>query len=290
MGLSAELIVNTHSRRGRGDWPLIRAALDRLPIEVNARAVSDPARLGAEMEAAIAAAPDLLILGGGDGTISRLAPLLVGTGIPLAVLPLGTANSFARGLGVPLDLEAAARLAVEGRRRRIDLGRIESHHFVSMAAIGLSPLIAGSVPEGLKRWFGRAGYLAWAALRFARFRPFDLRIEGDGVSERLRAVEVRIANTGFHGGTELVESAHADDGTIVVQAVRGRARRRLVLNWAGKLLPLPAAHEDEVTVRGTALRIATDPPLPISLDGEVLARTPVTVEVVPGAIEVLVPR
>ena len=226
---------------------------------------------------------------GGDGTISSLVDLLVGQDVVLGVLPLGTANSFARTLGIPLDIAGAVEVLRTGTRRRIDLGRIDGDYFANCAAMGISPQIAETVPHGLKKVLGRVGYLGWAAWQFVRFKPFTL-IVGEGAdATRLRVVEVRISNGPYHGGTELVDRAAVDSGEIVVQAVVGGVKRRLVKNWAASFVGHKSRHDDTRDFHGKSLRIATEPPLPISIDGEVLAKTPVTASIAAGVIEVMVP-
>ena len=286
---SATMIVNAQSRKGRDQFAKACAAVERLPFAVDAHAVGDPTELDATVKRALAAKPDLMILGGGDGTISGLVDHLVGTGTALAVLPFGTANSFARTLGIPLDLEGAVEVIRNGRRQRIDLGMIDDDYFANFAAIGISPEIAGTVPDKLKRYLGRAGYVGWAALQYARFRPFTLTIDDGTARWTLRALEVRISNGRYQGGTELVDAASVTSGEIVVQAVTGHFKRRLLRNWAASVLRLDARHDDTIDFTGRSLRIETAPPLPISIDGEVLARTPVTARVAAGAIEVMVP-
>jgi YegS/Rv2252/BmrU family lipid kinase len=283
------MIVNARSRRGQGLFAQACELMKGLPFPVDAHAVEDTGELEPVLQRALAKKPDLVILGGGDGTISGLVDFLEGTGAALAVLPLGTANSFARSLGIPLDIPGAVKVIADGELRRIDLGMIDGDYFANCAAIGLSPQIAENVPSKLKRWLGRAGYLAWAAFEFTRFHPFTL-IVGEGAdAKRLRVVEVRIANGRFHGGTELIDEASVDSGEIVVQAVQGHARRRLLRNWINGVLRRDARHEDTVNFTGKALRIATEPPLPVSIDGEVLAHTPVTARIAPGVIDVMVP-
>jgi len=285
---SAALIVNAKSRKGRRMFKRACTATRGLPFPVDPHAVKDPDDLEKTVTTALAKKPDLVILGGGDGTISGLVDLLVGKGVVLGVLPLGTANSFARSLGLPLDVEGAVEAIRTGRPKRIDLGMIDDDYFCSTAAMGISPQIAQTVPHNLKKVLGRAGYLGWAAWQFSRFEPFTL-IVGEGPSaERLRVTEVRISNGPFHGGTELVDAADITSGEIVVQAVCG-GKRHLVKNWAASVIRHKARHEDTRDFRGTSLRIATEPPLPISIDGEVLAKTPVTAHVAPAVIEVMAP-
>ncbi len=126
------------------------------------------------------------------------------------MLPLGTANSFARTLGMPLDLDGAIEVIAHGRRKRIDLGVIDGDYFANVAALGLSPLIADTVPHGLKRYLGMVGYVIWAIRVAFRFRPFKLRVTlDDGTVAKSWATEARIANGSFHGGVELVEGARS---------------------------------------------------------------------------------
>ena len=286
---SAAMIVNAKSRRGQKLFEQACGALAGLPFPVDAHAVEHPEELEATVERALAKTPDLVILGGGDGTISGLVDLLVGKGVTLAVLPLGTANSFARSLGLPLDIAGAVEVIRTGRPRRIDLGMIDDDYFANCAAMGISPQIAETVPHNLKKVLGRVGYLGWAAWRFLRFCPFTLVVGEGAAATRLKVVEVRISNGSFHGGTQLVDSADLQSGEIVVQAVVGHAKRYLLRHWAAAVIGHELRHLDTREFRGRSLRVATEPPLPISIDGEVLATTPVTARIAAGAIEVLAP-
>ena len=286
---SAALVVNTKSRRGKAQFKQVCGLLDSLPYPVDSHAVEDPGKLCDVLAQALDKKPDLVILGGGDGTVSGLVDQLVGKDIVLGVLPFGTANSFARTLGIPLDMPGAVEVLRVGRPRRIDLGMIDGDYYANCAALGISPQIAETVPHGLKRVAGKLGYLTWAAWQFARFRPFTLIVGEGEKAERLRVVEVRISNGPYHGGTELVESADVASGEIVVQAVLGHVKRRLVKNWGASVLGLEARHDDVREFHGRSIRLATEPRLPISIDGEVLAKTPVTASIAAGVIEVMAP-
>jgi YegS/Rv2252/BmrU family lipid kinase len=288
----AVLIVNARSRKGRA---LFRRATFRLREAgirlTSAHAVRKPEALISTVKAAVRDGAPMVIVGGGDGSLSCAVDELVDRDCVFALLPLGTANSFARTLGIPLDLEGAVQTIATGRRRRVDLGLIDGDYYANSAAIGLSPLIGATVPHGLKRWLGRLGYLLWAIWSVYRFKPFRLVIETeDGKVHEMEALEVRIANGAYHGGVEVVDDAKVDSGQIVVQAVTGRAKHRLIRNWLAVLMKDRRSKKETVTdFHGTRLRIITDPPLPISIDGEVLGRTPAIVEVAEYAIEVVVP-
>jgi YegS/Rv2252/BmrU family lipid kinase len=282
---SATLIVNTKSRKGQDQFDEARHLLTKAGLTIDPHAIQDPKQLHIEVANAVKGGAEMVIVGGGDGSLSSSVDLLVGTDTVFALLPLGTANSFARSSGIPLDLPGAVRVIAEGRVVPVDLGMIDDDYFCNCAAIGLAPQIAETIPHKLKRYLGRVGYLGWAGLELARFKAFTLTVNG----ERMEATEVRIANGRFQGGTELIDAADPQSGEIVVQAVRGRTRFGLVKSWTASMLRLPHRHATTREFHGRELRIETDPPLPISIDGEVLAHTPVTAKVAAGIIRMMLP-
>ena len=286
----AALIVNTKSRKGQEAYRDACRLLKQAGIELTiARAIKDPTNLPDAVREAVAAGAPMVIVGGGDGSISSSVDHVVGSDAVFAILPLGTANSFARSLEIPLDIEGAVGVITGGQAKRIDLGMLDNDYFANCAAIGLSPLIAESVPHGLKKWLGRPGYLGWAALQMARFKPFRLTVSGEGKSETLDVLEVRIANGRFHGGAELVET-EVDDGEIVIQAVHGRLRLKLLWSWGLSLIGPDQVRGTVREFRGRSFRIETEPRLPISIDGEVDAKTPVTARLARRAITMAVPH
>ncbi len=249
----------------------------------------DPKRFAASVQAAIAAGAPMVIVGGGDGSISSSVDHVVGTDTVFAMLPLGTANSFARTLGIPLDLPGAVDVIANGRARTIDLGMIDGDYFANCATIGIAPQIAETVPHGLKAWLGRPGYLLWAAWQLVRFKGFTLTIGEGDEAETMKAVEVRIANGPYHGGVDLVDEARLDSGRIVVQVVTGVTRRSLVWSWTLSVLRHRA--REHTTRDFRARRSASRPSRrsPISIDGELLARTPVTARIARRAIRIAAP-
>lgn len=286
----AVLVVNAHSRKGRALFRKAAFRLREAGIRLTAaHAVRDPRQLIPTVKQAVKDGAPMVIVGGGDGSLSHAVDELVDRDCVFALLPLGTANSFARTLGIPLDLDGAVRTIATGRRRRVDLGIIDGDYYANSAAIGLSPLVGATVPHGLKKWLGRFGYLAWAAVCLLRFRPFELVLEIDGERHVLSVLEVRIANGAYHGGVEVVDAAEVDSGEIVVQAVTGREKHRLIHNWLAILLRHSSRRQTVRDFHARRIRLETVPPLPISIDGEVVGRTPATIEVAERAIEVVVP-
>lgn len=287
----AALVVNAQSRKGQDLFESARDKLEQAGVRlVAAHAVTDPSLLDTVVRQAVADGAPMVVVGGGDGSMSGTVDDLVGTGCVFAVLPLGTANSFARTLGIPLDLDGAIDVIANGQCRRIDLGMIDDDYFVNGASLGLSPLIGDTVPHKLKRYLGRLGYLIWALRCAINFQPFRLIIDDGANEHRMWSTEVRILNGPFHGGVELSQNAGVDSGDIVIQAVVGRSLVRLALDWYSKFFKLRDRNAHTQEFRGKAFSLDTKPRLRISIDGEVLARTPVQVSIARKAVSVAVPQ
>jgi len=286
----AILIVNAMSRTGAQAFDEVRDKLAAAGIElIGAHAVDNPDEMEPMIRDAISQAP-MVIVGGGDGSLSSNVDFFMGVDTVFAIVPLGTANSFAGTLGIPKDIDSAIEVIAHGERKRIDLGCIDGDYFVNSAAIGLSPMIAETVPHKLKRYLGMVGYLVWALWCALRFRPFRMTVEHEGGQrDRLWATEVRIANGTHHGGVEMVESQEVDSGEIVIQAVTGKSVWGLAWSWFATILKLRARHGTICEFRGRSLKLDTRPRLHISVDGEMSAKTPVTISVARSAIEIAAP-
>lgn len=288
----AVLIVNAASRRGRDLFREAHSKLGEAGVRlIEAHAVTNPRKLVPTVKAAVRSGAPMVIVGGGDGSLSSAVDEVVDRDCVFALLPLGTANSFARTLGIPLDLDGAIETIATGVRRRIDLGIVNGDYFANCAAMGLSPMIGEGIPHNLKRWLGRVGYLVWATWCLIRFHPFRLTVRDEtGKAETLWVTEVRIANGRHHGGVELIENAEVDSGEIVVQAVEGRSSFTLLRDWFAKYWKLHSRQHTTREFHGRRLEIETRPRQRISIDGEVLAKTPCVAAVAERAIEVVVPH
>ena len=287
----AVLVVNAMSRSGADAFEQAKSLLEERGVElIEADAIHDPEEMRPTVQKALDAKVPMIIVGGGDGSLSSTIDDFLGTDTVFALLPLGTANSFARTLGIGTDIKSAVDTIATGRKLRIDLGSIDGDYFANAAAMGLSPLIAETVPHKLKKYLGMLGYLIWAARVAFKFRPFRLHVyEGDTVHKSW-ATEARIANGRFHGGVELVEDACLQSGEIVVQAVTGRSLLGLAWSWFATLFKLRARHGTVTEYHAREMRIVTRPPQKISIDGELSAKTPVTVTVARAAVWVAAPR
>jgi YegS/Rv2252/BmrU family lipid kinase len=287
----AVLIVNAMSRSGGDAFEDARRMLEERGVDLlAAHAITKPEQMRPTVRAALADKAPMIIVGGGDGSLSKTIDDFLGTETVFALLPLGTANSFAKTLGIGTDLQDAVDAIATGRKLRIDLGAIDGDYFANAAAMGLSPLIAETVPHNLKRTLGMLGYIIWAARVAFKFRPFRLRITIGDRKYRVWSTEVRIANGSHHGGVELVESADLQSGEIVIQAVTGKSLLHLAWSWLATLFKLKSRDQNVTEFRGKEIRIEARPRQKVSIDGELSAKTPVIVTVARAAVWVAAPR
>jgi YegS/Rv2252/BmrU family lipid kinase len=287
-GPRALLLINRHSRRG-GGAAAIAAALEAAGVRVDAQQPGDrdqARRLVLERRDMV----DLVIVAGGDGTVNAVAEALLETGLPLGIVPLGTGNDLARTLGIPLDPAAAAAVIGAGATRRIDVGVVNGHPFFNAATIGLSNAAAQRLTGAVKRRWGPLGYVLtlWDAWRVTH--PVAVELDLDGRAERRRSVQLVIGNGRHHGaGMTVAASARIDDHRLDVYSLDPQP-------WWQAISHVPALRlgRDEAAPglwRGRAQRVVvtTDTPLRVRTDGEPTTVTPATFEVLPAAVEVIVP-
>lgn len=287
--MRALLLVNPGSRRGASiDMEAIRARLQVggiTPVEPE-----QPDRPPAESIQAQGASVDAVILGGGDGTLNGAAEALIESKRPLGILPLGTGNDLARTLHLPDDPLEAVDVVVAGRRRWIDLGRANEKLFFNVASAGISVEIAQQLSGEVKKRWGKLGYpiTTWKVLR--RHRPFRLTVACDGREVRLKAIQVTVGNGRFYGGGMTVhEDAAIDDGQLDLYALRAQPWWKLMLRALHLRRGLHDDPRSVITVTGREITLTTLPDQPVNTDGEVTTETPLTVRLVPQALEVFVP-
>jgi YegS/Rv2252/BmrU family lipid kinase len=238
-----------------------------------------------------AAAVDLIVIGGGDGTLNASADALAEAGKPVGILPLGTANDLARTLAIPTDLDAACRVIAEGQTRRIDLGRVNGKPFFNAASIGLSVAVTRKLSKESKGRLGAFAYVAAAVRAVGAGRPFRVQIICDGEVHRARTVQVTVGSGRYYGGgLTVAEDAAPDDARLDVYSLE-------VGHWLGLLPLLPALWsgrwEGRRNVRmlhGREIEVRTRRPRPVNADGEVVTQTPAAFTVQPGAVTVFAPR
>ncbi|MHB9024106.1 MAG: diacylglycerol/lipid kinase family protein [Armatimonadota bacterium] len=285
---AAALIVNTHSRRGARLYERARVKLRERGLAVSAYPISDPGHLPSVVRQVIQQGHHLVILGGGDGTISSLVGEFAYRDVVLGVLPLGTENSFARTLDIPLKLADAIEIIIAGHVQSVDLGRVNDDYFANAVAVGLSADAIRGTSNRLKRLFGKFAYIVVGINALLSHHAFLCRLTNGHLRETLRTHEVVAMNGRYFGETAIDDSAGIDDATLTVCVMEALNHWQVTKQSLLFLLGfnrLPGIRCFTVD----ALHIDTDPRQRVDIDGEVTERTPVQLSIAPKALLVLVP-
>jgi diacylglycerol kinase (ATP) len=299
----AVFLVNPASANGSTGkrWPELARRAAAVGLEGAALISERPGDLGRLAREAATGGADLLVVVGGDGSVNEVANGLVALEQrpPIAIVPRGTGWDFVRTFGVPRNVEQAARVALAGKEREVDLGLVTYRAwagdelraaFANVASVGMSGAIAARANETTKALGGKASYL-WATFRvFAAWSPTAVRVTVDGERREGRMSDVVVANGRFFGGgMKICPEAEPDDGLFDVLTIGDVTKRDLVVTmpklYRGTHLPHPKGE----LLRGSAVTIETDEPLPIQLDGEQPGTTPAQFHVLPRALRVRVP-
>jgi YegS/Rv2252/BmrU family lipid kinase len=233
---------------------------------------------------------DLVIVCGGDGSISSAALAVMESGLPMGIIPMGTANDLARTLHIPLDLAAAADVILTGRERRIDVGTVNGHAFFNVASIGLSTKLAQSLDPDLKKRFGRLGYALAAIKVLARATPFNARISEKNVEIDVSTYQIAVGNGRHYGGGSVIEeTAEIDDGHLDLYSLEIKNLLKLALMLRSFRAGTHGAWNEVRTARCIEFDIDTDKSMLVNADGEIVTSTPAHFKVHPKAISVFVP-
>ena len=289
MPFRALLLLNPRARRGAEAAGDIAAGLRRAGLDPIVEPTGDPASLEGLIRRH-AAAVDRVVVAGGDGTINRAVQVLAEAGLPLAIIPAGTANNMARTVGLPLDLESAIGVAAGSNRRRVDLGRVNGRWFCTTASIGLSVRITEELSSDLKRRLGPIAYAVAGLKVLRRSHPFHADVSWERGSRRTRTVQIVVGNGRYYGAALAVApDAAIDDARLDLYSLE-------VDHWWGLLKLAPflkrgthVKRREVEALRARVFDIRTRRPMPIDLDGELGTETPGRFEVVPAALEVFAP-
>lgn len=285
----ALFIVNNRSRRGEDVPEAVTAAFQRGGIRLLREECLDPAALCMTIRR-LASFVDMVVLGGGDGTMNSAAPALIETGLPLGILPLGTANDLARTLGIPLGLEEAAQVVIQGQTRSIDLGEVNGHPYFNVASIGLSVEVTRELTRDLKRRWGRIGYAVATCRALWRMRPFSAEIQHGAAVHKVRTLQIAVGN-GRHygGGMTIEEDANIDDGRLNLYSLEFERLWKLALVYPAFRSGTHGLWREVRTATCTEVQIRTRHPRAVNTDGELTTQTPARFRVLPRAVTVFAP-
>lgn len=287
--IKAELIINTGSRKSIQALPEIIQTCEQHNIQLDRQhLLAKDTNLQSLASAIKKRHPDLVLVGGGDGTVSDVLDHFAGSEIEIGILPLGTTNNFARSLNMPLAVTEAIAAIVNGKVSSVDLGKIKHDYFVNVAGVGISAQIAKTVTDKQKKIFGRFAYAINGVRQLLIHKPFIATLE-DKDSElqlHLETHQIIIANGRYHAGKEIAKDAKIDNRELIIFALGGRSKLSFIFHmidfYIGKRKNI--RHTSYLT--GKSIRLHTSSPQSVELDGEVKFITPIPIEVIAGAVKV----
>lgn len=288
------LILN--SRAGSADRPGALQELARLG-EVAMFSPQAPGEAAEMAVRAVEAGCRTIVAGGGDGTLNEVVNGLAPhwADVRLGLLPLGTGNDFARTVGIPVDLEAAITILLDGTTRKIDVVRVigaagEARYFLNVSAGGFSTVVDQNLTPELKSWLGTFAYPVSAMQALSDRQGYRLQLELDEQPPLdVEALAVVVANARFvAGGIQVAPQARPDDGLLDVIAFPALALPQLALLASRVLVGQHLDSEQVVSYTARRVRVTSDPPYEFNADGELAGHTPALFEVVPQAVTMIV--
>ncbi|MBT9312682.1 methylglyoxal synthase [Leptothoe kymatousa] len=241
------------------------------------------------------AEPGFIIASGGDGTVSAIAGATMETGIPLGVIPRGTANAFAVAMGIPTDLQQACEAIAAGHTRVVDAAYCNKIPMILLAGMGFEAEVVENANRELKNQLGALAYLLSGAQQFFTQESFQVQIEIDGQTIDDVAVAVTVANAApptsvmAQGFGDVIPNDGLLEVTIAVPQTRLQGMNMMASLFTSALVKSQFEREDIVCLRTKRLKVKTDPPQKLVVDGELWDANPIEFECVPGGLTIFSP-
>lgn len=231
----------------------------------------------------------IAIASGGDGTVSQVAAAILDQKIPLGIVPAGSTNMVAKVSNIPANPEQAVKLIFGWHRReRIDVGRSGDRLILHLGGAGLDARIFLGASSQLKR---RLRWMAYVppAVKGAFAKPSMFTVTVDGVETRVSSNLVLVANSAqlLHSNIHLVNDVSRTDGQFDVLIYLAKNPIELAAAGITSLAGRLETFGQVIRLRGASITVDADPPAPTELDGEVVGETPLKIDVLPGAIELI---
>ncbi|HEY9738679.1 MAG TPA: methylglyoxal synthase [Trichocoleus sp.] len=290
------LIFNPIAGQGNpnNDLSLIRRLLEP-QIQLNVVCTEPGVSPSAQAKAALEVGTDLIIASGGDGTVSAVAEAVMETDIPLGIIPRGTANAFSVALGIPTNIQGACETILAGNTIKVDGARCNGQPMILLTGIGFEAGFVERANRDLKNRLGPLAYLLAGVQQFNEGEIFQAFIQLDGKETEVQSGAITIANAApatsvlAQGFGQVVFDDGLLDVTIATSQTRLQSFNALTSLFASALVNSPTNREDIICLRTSKIKVATDPPQKVAVDGEIVGTTPIEVECIPQGLTVFAP-
>ena len=296
----AHLIFNPVSGQGNSeeDLQLIESLLGS-QMHLHVHLTTPEMGAGELAKKAIAQKPDLIIASGGDGTVSAVAEAAINTEIPLGIIPRGTANAFGAALGIGptiTPIRSACEIILALNTRLVDAARCGDRPMVLLAGIGYEAETVEKADREAKSRWGALAYIMAGWQQLEEQQLFDVEIDIDGTIKQFQAGAITIANAAPPTSilAQGMGEASFNDGLLEVIILTSSSKRQTVATMISMLgaaiLKTPSQREDVIGLRARRVKVTTNPPQKVVIDGEIIGPTStLEIECIPGALKVLAP-
>jgi len=283
------LLINSGSRLGEQSCDELLAELAKRQIQV----IHEPDRSPSHYTALIQQYEkqvDALVVGGGDGTVSLCLQGLMATQLPMAVIPLGTANNLARNLDIPASIPEACQILMDGNTRWIDVAMVNDQYFLNVVGLGLSTQVNHWIKKEAKKRFGVLAYVYYALKITKRLNPFTARITFESGEDCFKCLQVSVCNGRYYGAGFIAEqNASIDDGLMDVVCT-------MTKDWTKSIRIIKSlmkgAHHPIAEIKSYKLSkftLQTKHPMSLDVDGDVRTKTPAVFKMSPKRLQVFTP-
>ncbi|KXA14050.1 lipid kinase, YegS/Rv2252/BmrU family [Fusobacterium equinum] len=233
-----------------------------------------------------------ILIAGGDGTINRTINLYLqkNLSLPIAILPTGTANDFAKYLSMPMDIEEACEKILKAEVKKVDLGKVNDKYFINVFSFGLFTDVSQKTPTHLKNTFGKLAYYFNGIKEIPRFTKIDLKVESEDLTIQTKCFLAFVFNGQTAGNINIAYNSQIDDGLLDVILVKGENLLKLgnlVYNFLRGEHLEEADKENILYFKSKALTLSSPQEITTDIDGEAGPQLPVTITCIPKTLNIL---
>lgn len=233
-----------------------------------------------------------ILIAGGDGTINRTINLYLqkNLSLPIAILPTGTANDFAKYLSMPMDIEEACEKILKAEVKKVDLGKVNDKYFINVFSFGLFTDVSQKTPTHLKNTFGKLAYYFNGIKEIPRFTKIELRVESEDLTIQTKCFLAFVFNGQTAGNINIAYNSQIDDGLLDVILVKGENLLKLgnlVYNFLRGEHLEEADKENILYFKSKALTLSSIQEITTDIDGEAGPQLPTQITCIPKALNIL---
>ncbi|SET71951.1 lipid kinase, YegS/Rv2252/BmrU family [Natronincola peptidivorans] len=289
--MSYLFIINPIAGKNKGAkiLPIIKEVLDKRKVAYELIETTKAGEAEKIAKEAVSKKHAVIVAVGGDGTIHEVLNGMIGSNKALGIIPAGTGNDLSRTLKLPENPESALELILEGKTKKIDLGKIGEKHFINFASVGLDAVIA-SEANNIKRWIaGKGAYILAALKGISTFKSRKVQFVIDDKIMLEEVMMITVCNGVFYGGgMKVAPEADLEDGLFDVYVIKAMNKLKLLLLFPTIYMGKHVKYQEVSFYRAKTVTIFSDKQIQINADGEIIENKPLVFEILHRSLEIII--